>query len=96
MDAIVTGSFDPMTIGHCELVRLASKKFDKVYVVALVNADKKHMFSLEQRKQIIELSVGDIENEENDLKTGRFCYVNFRNLPCRPLQMRLLFCKCLS
>lgn len=70
MDAIVTGSFDPMTIGHCELVRLASKKFDKVYVVALVNADKKHMFSLEQRKQIIELSVGDIENVIADAYEG--------------------------
>ena len=40
MKAIVTGSFDPMTLGHCELVRLASEKFDTVYVVALVNVMK--------------------------------------------------------
>ena len=62
MKAIVTGSFDPMTIGHYELVRQASEKFDKVYVVALVNANKTHMFSLEQRKRIIELSTKEFEN----------------------------------
>ncbi len=70
MNAIVTGSFDPMTIGHCELVRLASEKFDKVYVVALVNANKKHMFTLEQRKKIIELSVNEFENVVADAYDG--------------------------
>ena len=70
MNAIVTGSFDPMTVGHCELVRLASEKFDKVYVVALVNAEKKHMFTLEQRKRIIELSVGQIKNVIADAYDG--------------------------
>ena len=70
MDAIVTGSFDPMTIGHCELVRLASEKFDKVYVVALVNANKKHMFTLEQRKDIIELSVREFKNVIADAYDG--------------------------
>ncbi|MBO5439294.1 MAG: pantetheine-phosphate adenylyltransferase [Clostridia bacterium] len=70
MNAIVTGSFDPMTIGHCELVRQASEKFDMVYVVALVNANKKHMFTLEQRKQIIELSVGEYENVVADAYDG--------------------------
>ena len=70
MDAIVTGSFDPMTIGHCELVRQASQMFDRVYVVALVNADKRHMFTLEQRKKIMELSVGEMENVIVDAYDG--------------------------
>lgn len=70
MNAIVTGSFDPMTIGHCELVRLASERFDKVYVVALVNANKNHMFTLEQRKKIIELSTADFKNVIADAYDG--------------------------
>ena len=70
MNAIVTGSFDPMTLGHYELVKLASEKFDKVYVVALVNKDKNHMFTLEQRKKIIALTVGDLENVIADAYDG--------------------------
>ena len=70
MKAIVTGSFDPMTKGHCELVRLACEKFDTVYVVALVNANKKHMFTLEQRKEIIELSTKEYPNVIVDAYDG--------------------------
>ncbi len=70
MNAIVTGSFDPMTIGHIELIRQATKKFDKVFVVALINANKKHMFSLSQRKRIMELSVEEFENVIVDAYDG--------------------------
>lgn len=70
MNAIVTGSFDPITIGHCELIRQASERFDKVYVVALVNANKKHMFTLEQRKKFIELSTVDFKNVIADAYDG--------------------------
>jgi pantetheine-phosphate adenylyltransferase len=70
MKAIVTGSFDPMTIGHCELVRLACEKFDTVYVVALLNANKNHMFTLDQRKEIIELSTKDFPNVIADAYDG--------------------------
>ena len=70
MKAIVTGSFDPMTIGHFELVKLASEKFEKVYVVALINANKKHMFTLEQRKIIIELTTNELPNVIADAYDG--------------------------
>ena len=70
MKAIVTGSFDPMTIGHYELVRLASEKFDEVYVVALINANKNHMFTLEQRKEIIKLTTNDLPNVIPDAYDG--------------------------
>ena len=70
MKAIVTGSFDPMTIGHYELVRLACEKFDTVYVVALVNANKNHMFTLEQRKEIIELTTKEFPNVIADAYDG--------------------------
>ena len=40
MKAIITGSFDPITLGHIELIKKASTFFEKLYVVALLNVDK--------------------------------------------------------
>ena len=37
MKAIVTGSFDPITLGHMEIIKYACEKYEQVYVVALVN-----------------------------------------------------------
>lgn len=70
MKAIVTGSFDPFTLGHLEIVKYALTKYDTVYVVALNNEEKSYMFSLEQRKRIIELSVSDLNNVVVDAYSG--------------------------
>lgn len=70
MKAIVTGSFDPITLGHVDLVRYASKHFEKVYVVALNNESKSYMFNLEERKKIIEVSIAGIENAVADAYDG--------------------------
>ncbi len=70
MKAIVTGSFDPFTLGHLEIVKYALTKYDTVYVVALNNEEKSYMFSLEQRKKIIELSLCDLDNVIVDAYSG--------------------------
>lgn len=70
MKAIVTGSFDPFTLGHLEIVRYATYKYDTVYVVALNNEEKSYMFTLEERKRIIELSVSGINNVVVDAYDG--------------------------
>lgn len=70
MKAIVTGSFDPFTLGHLEIVRYASQKYDTVYVVALNNEEKSYMFTLEERKHIIELSLSEFENIIVDAYSG--------------------------
>ena len=70
MKAIVTGSFDPFTLGHLEIVKYALTKYDTVYVVALNNEAKSYMFSLEERKKIIELSVSDLNNVIVDAYSG--------------------------
>ena len=70
MKAIVTGSFDPFTLGHLEIVKYALTKYDTVYVVALNNEEKSYMFTLEQRKKIIELSVSDLNNVVVDAYDG--------------------------
>ena len=62
--AIVPGSFDPMTLGHINIIERASSLFDKVYVAVMINDKKKYMFSMEQRTQIARLSLKHIENVE--------------------------------
>ncbi len=52
--AIFPGSFDPITLGHYDIINRSVKLFDEVIVAIGINADKKYMFSLEERKQFIE------------------------------------------
>ena len=47
--AIYPGSFDPITLGHMDIIRRAAQCFDQVYVCVLVNCDKKPMFSADER-----------------------------------------------
>jgi pantetheine-phosphate adenylyltransferase len=48
--AVFAGSFDPVTVGHADIVARACKLFDKVIVAIGVNTSKKTLFTLEQRK----------------------------------------------
>ncbi|MFY0714813.1 pantetheine-phosphate adenylyltransferase [Seonamhaeicola sp. NFXS20] len=52
--AIFPGSFDPLTLGHYDIIKRGVTLFDEIIVAIGVNADKKYMFSLEQRKTFIE------------------------------------------
>lgn len=49
--AVFPGSFDPITIGHVDLVKRALPLFDKIIVAVGINASKKYLFTLEQRVQ---------------------------------------------
>ena len=51
--AIFPGSFDPLTLGHCEIIKKAIQVFDQVIVSVGNNSEKKYMFSLEQRLDFI-------------------------------------------
>ena len=46
--AVVPGSFDPMTVGHINIIERASKLFDKVFVAVMINDTKSYMFTREQ------------------------------------------------
>lgn len=70
MKAIVTGSFDPFTLGHLEIVKEALKKYDTVYVVALNNEEKSYMFSPSERKAIIEKSTAELDGVIVDAYSG--------------------------
>ncbi|HSA06636.1 MAG TPA: pantetheine-phosphate adenylyltransferase [Candidatus Gastranaerophilales bacterium] len=68
--AIYPGSFDPITNGHFDVLYRASKLFEKVIVVVLLNAAKKSFISVENRIELIKESVKDIKNIEVDSFEG--------------------------
>ena len=60
--AVYPGSFDPITIGHLDIIERASKVFDKVIVGIFVNPDKKGLFSIEERVLLIERVISEYPN----------------------------------
>lgn len=63
--AICPGSFDPITLGHLNIIRRCSHIFDKVVVVVAVNSSKTSpMFSLEERVEMVKLSISRYPNVE--------------------------------
>jgi len=60
--AIFPGSFDPITLGHVDIINRALPLFDEIVIAIGVNADKQYMFSLEERIQFIK------ENYKNEVK----------------------------
>lgn len=64
MKVIYPGSFDPITLGHLDIIARAAKKFDKVYVAILNNINKNYIFDVYDRKKIIEDACKEIPNVE--------------------------------
>ena len=58
------GSFDPFTNGHFDLVSRAALLFDRVIIAVAVNAGKSPMFTLEERRQLIEKCCADLPGVE--------------------------------
>ncbi|HBI40050.1 MAG TPA: pantetheine-phosphate adenylyltransferase [Tenacibaculum sp.] len=52
--AIFPGSFDPITLGHLDIIERGVTLFDELIIAIGINAEKKYMFSLEERKKFIE------------------------------------------
>lgn len=63
--AIYPGSFDPVTKGHLDIIKRASKMFDKVIVAVVLNPNKNPMFTFEERKAYIERSIASVEGLDN-------------------------------
>lgn len=60
--AVYPGSFDPVTLGHYDIIRRSAKIFDHVIVGVLNNTAKTPLFSLEERVKMLEDAVMDIDN----------------------------------
>ena len=57
--ALFPGSFDPITLGHYDIIKRALDLFDEIVVAIGVNGDKNYMFTVEQRKEFIEKAFAD-------------------------------------
>ncbi|RKM62488.1 pantetheine-phosphate adenylyltransferase [Butyrivibrio sp. CB08] len=60
--AIYPGSFDPVTFGHLDIIKRASRMFDEVIVAVMVNSAKTTLFSLDERVKMLQESVKGLSN----------------------------------
>ena len=69
--AICPGSFDPITLGHLNIIRRASKIFDKVVVCVMNNAAKRSpMFTIEEKMDMVKRAVSRYPNVSVDCSDG--------------------------
>lgn len=60
--AVVPGSFDPITLGHLDVIERAANIFDEVHVLVVHNPDKEALIPISQRVSLIEASLAEMEN----------------------------------
>ncbi|WP_020615335.1 pantetheine-phosphate adenylyltransferase [Paenibacillus daejeonensis] len=77
--AVYPGSFDPVTLGHLDIIHRAAKQFDKLIVAVLNNTSKNPMFSVDERKELLREATSDLKNVEID---------SFRDLLVRYMRSR--------
>ena len=68
--AIYPGSFDPMTLGHLDIIKRASEIFDILIVSVLNNKEKTPLFSVEERVNILKEATKDLPNVQVDSFSG--------------------------
>jgi pantetheine-phosphate adenylyltransferase len=64
--AVYPGSFDPVTLGHLDIIHRAAKQFDLVIVAVLNNTTKSPLFSVEERRNLLAEVTNDLPNVEID------------------------------
>jgi len=70
LKAVYPGSFDPLTNGHLDIITRASRCFDHLYVVVFANDEKSPMFTIAERRRMIEETCKDLANVEVDSSSG--------------------------
>ena len=70
MKALVCGSFDPVTNGHIDLIKRAAGMFESVIVGIFVNSEKKYMFPIDIRRDMLKIATEEIKNVEIDISEG--------------------------
>ena len=68
--AVYPGSFDPVTNGHLDIIKRASRLYDKVIVGVLNNASKSPVFTAEERKEMIDAAIDGMDNVSCDIFSG--------------------------
>ena len=70
--AIYPGSFDPVTNGHLDIVERGSKLFDEIIIAVLVNPDKRALFTVEERREMLAEVLSLIDSGGCRLRVGSF------------------------
>ncbi len=68
--ALYSGSFDPLTMGHLDIIERASKLYDELTIGIIVNPSKKALFTLEEREEMLREVLKDYENVRVDHFSG--------------------------
>ena len=68
--AVYTGSFDPLTLGHLNVIQRSSRLVDQLIVGVGINIDKKSLFTADERVELIRRTTKDLNNVEVKLFTG--------------------------
>ncbi|KIL50360.1 phosphopantetheine adenylyltransferase [Jeotgalibacillus alimentarius] len=68
--AVCPGSFDPITLGHLDIISRGAKNFDELHIVVLNNSSKKPAFSVEERMDLIRSVTKDLPNIKVDSYQG--------------------------
>lgn len=66
--AVFTGSFDPVTFGHVDLIHRSSKIFDELIVLVMINENKKSFFSISEREMLLK----DVTKEYGNVKVSSY------------------------
>ncbi len=81
--AVYPGSFDPITLGHLDIIERISHLFDKVYVAMLINKNKNYSVLAEKRLEMIQIATEPFENVVCELYSGLLAeYVQEKNVHC--------------
>ena len=84
---LFTGSFDPMTNGHLDIIERASKLFDKLYVGVFYNPHKQGFLPVENRKRAARKAVAHLDNVEVLASHDQLVVDVARRLELRPLSV---------
>ncbi|MGC4375522.1 pantetheine-phosphate adenylyltransferase [Fictibacillus sp. Mic-4] len=68
--AVCSGSFDPVTLGHLDIIARGAKIFDEIIIVIATNSSKKPLFSVEERIQLLVESTKELPNVRVDSFSG--------------------------
>ena len=70
--AIYPGSFDPVTNGHLDIIERGSKLFDEIIIAVLVNPEKRGLFTVEERREMLEEALPRVEGRGCRLRVDSF------------------------
>lgn len=71
MSVILPGSYDPVTLGHLDIIKRVAEREDEVYVVIFINEAKTYRFSLEDRVNMLSIATDELDNVMVSYSLGR-------------------------